>query len=71
MIHLFVTTNYHTGSVATLLCALRCKVATPKYGVKKVFGVYKIWTWISLNLSKSKSSIEISQILFIETIVHK
>ena len=25
MIHLFVTTNYHTGGVATLLCALRCK----------------------------------------------
>ena len=57
MIHLFVTTNYHTGGVATLPCALQRRA---KYGVKKVFGVYKIWTWISLNLSKSKSSIETS-----------
>lgn len=26
--------------------------------------IYKIWTWISLNLSKSKSSIETSQLYY-------
>lgn len=38
MIHLFVTTNYHTGGVATLLCALRPKLRSAKqssYTVKR------------------------------------